>query len=252
MDSLSEPQKIAFHELMRNCLSSQGYLKVTSVMFNEDIQKKFEPGLGRNEYWVQIFGDPSAGGWWGWKIEGHHLTVNFTFRGDKMISHTPFLIGSNPANGKTDSARAGLLILNNEDELARRLVNSFDDAQLKEGYTAEKKPKIVFSEQNRQQIKVPAQGIFFNKLSKGQQALLRTLTEEFINNFHPAEIPPIERILNSNTKFFYMDRKEAGQEYYYRIITGNILIECENYGNHIHCFWRSANDFGKDSIKQPG
>ncbi|HZE85266.1 MAG TPA: DUF3500 domain-containing protein [Puia sp.] len=251
MNSLTEPQKIAFHELMRNCLSSQGYLKVTSVMFNEDIQKKFEPSLGRSEYWVEIFGNPSAGNLWGWKIEGHHLTVNFTFRGDKMISHTPFLIGSNPANGKTDSARAGLLILHNEDELARRLVNSFDDAQLKQGYTAEKKPKIVYGEQDRQHIKAPAQGIYFNKLGKEQQAVLRTLTEEFINNFHPAEVPSIGRILNDNTKFFYMDRKEAGQEYYYRIMNGNILLECENYGNHIHCFWRSGNDFGKEAIQKP-
>ena len=150
MDSLSEGQKIAFHELMRGCLSSQGYLKVTAEIFNEDIQKKFEPNLGRNEFWLEIFGNPLAAGLWGWKLEGHHLTVNFTFNGNNMISHTPFLIGSNPANSKTDSVRAGLLILHNEDELARRLVNSFTDAQLKEGYTTEKRPEIVFGEQHKQ------------------------------------------------------------------------------------------------------
>gem|GEM_PF-345768 len=249
MDSLTEGQKIAFHELMRNCLSSQGYLKVTSVMFNEDIQKKFEPNIGRGEFWVEVFGQPAAGGLWGWKIEGHHLTVNFTFRGDKMISHTPFLIGSNPANGKTDSVRAGLLILHNEDELARRLVNSFNETQLREGYTHEKRPEIVYGEKDRQHINVPPRGIFFNKLSPAQQAVLRSLVEEYINDFHPAELPSLNTILNSNAKFFYMDRKDAAQPYYYRIMNGNILIECENYGNHIHCFWRSGNDFGKEKIR---
>ena len=249
MDSLTESQKIALHELMLNCMSSQGYLKVTAVMFNEDIQKKFEPNLGRNEFWVEVFGNPSAAGLWGWKLEGHHLTVNFTFNGNRMISHTPFLIGSNPANAKTDSVRAGLIILHNEDELARRLVNSFNEAQLKEGYTTEKRPEIVYGEQHKQQINVPAQGIYFTKLNKDQQAVLKALALEYINNFHSAEVPSIDKIINATTKFFYMDRRNAGEAYYYRIINGNILIECENYGNHVHCFWRSANDFGKEAIK---
>src|SRR6516164_2406265 len=74
----SEKQKILFHELMRSCLSTQGYLTVTSIMFNEDIEKKFEPTLGRNEYWMEFFGQPSGGEYWGWKLEGHHLSLNFT------------------------------------------------------------------------------------------------------------------------------------------------------------------------------
>src|SRR4029077_19092434 len=73
LSMFSEQQKILFHELLRSCLSTQGYLTATAVMFNEDIQKKFEPTLGRNEYWVEVFGEPSTGMFWGWKLEGHHL-----------------------------------------------------------------------------------------------------------------------------------------------------------------------------------
>ena len=78
LSAFTERQKILFHELMRSCLSTQGYLTATSVMFNEDIQQKFEPALGRNEFWVEVFGEPSAGKLWGWKLEGHHLSLNFT------------------------------------------------------------------------------------------------------------------------------------------------------------------------------
>src|SRR5882724_3443144 len=67
----TERQKILFHELMRSCFSTQGYLTVTSIMFNEDIQKKFEPTLGRNEFWMEFFGEPSSNTFWGWKLEGH-------------------------------------------------------------------------------------------------------------------------------------------------------------------------------------
>src|ERR1700722_14572091 len=66
LSHFTEAQKIALHELLRSCLSTQGYLTVTAVMFNEDIQQKAEPILGRNEYWVEIFGNPSANGFWGW------------------------------------------------------------------------------------------------------------------------------------------------------------------------------------------
>src|SRR6185312_9776431 len=249
LSEFTEPQKIILHKLLRSGLSTQGYLKVTSEMFNEDIQKKFEPTLGRNEFWVEIFGTPSTTDLWGWKLEGHHLTVNFTLQGDKIIAHTPFLIGSNPANGKTDTARAGIIILNNEDELAIDLINSFSADQLKKGYTTEKRHDIVYGEVDRKNITVPQNGIYFNELKPGQQAMLRKLLEEYINNFNPGETPSADAILNEKARFFFMENRVAGMEYYYRIYNGSELIECENYGNHIHCFWRSVNDFGKKVIK---
>lgn len=249
LSDFTEPQKIMLHKLLRSGLSTQGYLKVTAEMFNEDIQKKFEPNLGRNEFWVEIFGTPSSTDLWGWKLEGHHLTVNFTLRGDKVIAHTPFLIGSNPANGKTDTARAGLLILNNEDELAADLVNSFTPDQLKKGYTTEKRHDIVYGEVDRKNIKVPEDGIYVTELRSDQRAMLRKLLEEYIKNFNPAEVPTADVILNEKARFFFMENRSAGKEYYYRIYNGTDLIECENYGNHIHCFWRSVNDFGKKVIK---
>jgi Protein of unknown function (DUF3500) len=146
---LNEGQKIVFHELLRKCLSTSGYLKVTSIMFNEDIQQKKEKYLGRNEFWVEFFGVPGVENSWGWKLEGHHLSLNFTFQGNTMISNSPFLMGTNPSNSTTDSVRAGLVILFKEEELGRELVNTVTEEQLKSGYTSQKKPKIVYSEQNK-------------------------------------------------------------------------------------------------------
>src|SRR5664279_6512366 len=97
LSHFTQNQKIALHELIRGCLSTQGYLTVTALMFNEDIQQKVEPALGRNEYWAEVFGSPSSNSFWGWKLEGHHLSLNFTFKGDTMISNSPFLVGTNPA-----------------------------------------------------------------------------------------------------------------------------------------------------------
>lgn len=246
----TETQKIALHELLRSCLSTQGYLTVTAVMFNEDIQQKFEPNLGRNEYWVEVFGNPSATGFWSWKLEGHHLSLNFTFDGNHMISNSPFLMSTNPANSITDSARAGLVILYKEEEMGRQLVNSLTTEQLKKGYNSRKKTEIVYSEQNKNDIVVPDEGIYFNDLNKQQQQLLQQLVAEYFNNFNAGEMPSVNAFCNKKLRFFYVDSREKGKPHYYRFSNGKQIIEYENYNNHIHCFWRTDNDFGKAVVKQ--
>ena len=246
----TETQKIALHELLRSCLSTQGYLTVTAVMFNEDIQQKFEPNLGRNEYWVEVFGNPSAAGFWSWKLEGHHLSLNFTFDGNRLISNSPFLMSTNPANSITDSARAGLVILYKEEEMGRQLVNSLTTEQLKKGYNSRKKTEIVYSEQNKNDIVVPDEGIYFNDLNKQQQQLLQQLVAEYFNNFNAGEMPSVNAFCNKKLRFFYVDSREKGKPHYYRFTNGKQIIEYENYNNHIHCFWRTDNDFGKAVVKQ--
>jgi hypothetical protein len=249
LSMFTENQKILFHELMRSCLTTQGYLTVTSIMFNEDIQQKFEPTLGRNEFWVEIFGEPSSNKFWSWKLEGHHLSLNFTFYGNKMISNSPFLMATNPSNAITDSSRAGLIILYKEEEMARSFLNSLSGEQLKLAYSSHKKPDSVYSEQYKERINVPDEGIYFYTLSKAQQQLLKQLVGEYFNNFNEGEIMSVDEFCNKKLRFFYMDGREKGKPHYYRLENGKQIIEYENYGNHIHCFWRTSNDFGKEQTK---
>jgi len=103
---LSEVQKNLFHRFLQASLSSEGYLMVTAVMFNEDIQQRFEPYLGKNEYYIELFGMPEEGKYWGWQLEGHHLSVNLTFHGDELISHTPFLLPTRRSSIQTGSGTA--------------------------------------------------------------------------------------------------------------------------------------------------
>ena len=202
LSHFTENQKIALHELLRICLSTQGYLTVTAVMFNGDIQQKFEPALGRGEYWIEVFGTPSPDSIWSWKLEGHHLSMNFTFRGNSMISNTPFLMSTNPSNSITDSARAGLIILYKEEEMGRQLVNSLNEEQLIKGYNSRPKTKIVYSEQDKKEIHVPDEGIYYGELNADQQKLLKKLVTEYFNNFNPGETPPLEEFCSKQLRFF--------------------------------------------------
>ena len=59
----------------------------------------------------------------------------------------------------------------------------------------------------------------------------------------------IAEILNNKLRFFFIGSPHYNGRHYYRVENGEVLIECENYGNHTYHLWRSTNDFGMNSIK---
>ena len=56
-------------------------------------------------YFVSVFGTPSKSGKWGWRVEGHHLSLNFVVERGKIVASTPAFFGANPADikNKTDN-----------------------------------------------------------------------------------------------------------------------------------------------------
>jgi hypothetical protein len=43
------------------------------------------------------FGLPSKTGKWGWRVEGHHLSLNSTIVNGHLFSTAPHFLGANPA-----------------------------------------------------------------------------------------------------------------------------------------------------------
>src|SRR5690606_19093335 len=116
-------QRRAAHNLLRTALSSQGYLKATTIMSLESELRRIEssrPGVNNirdpEKYWFALFGDPTGDEPWGWRIEGHHLSLNFSSVTGQVASVTPAFFGSNPAELR-DGFRAGLRILGKEEDL---------------------------------------------------------------------------------------------------------------------------------------
>ncbi|MFM7209948.1 MAG: DUF3500 domain-containing protein, partial [Verrucomicrobiota bacterium] len=61
-------------------LSGRGHMKAESVMALEHVLFELEGGSGpkrdAENYFVSIFGTPDAKGTWGFRWEGHHLSLN--------------------------------------------------------------------------------------------------------------------------------------------------------------------------------
>src|SRR5512140_2115618 len=79
---MSPYQKHLASALLAAGLSQSGYIKAITIMSLEDVLKEMEKDSGerRNpeKYYFSIFGTPSETGNWAYRVEGHHVSQNFT------------------------------------------------------------------------------------------------------------------------------------------------------------------------------
>ena len=110
--------------LLQSGTSAAGYKAATTIMSLEAILKELEKESGpvRNPGWyfVSVFGTPATTGKWGWRIEGHHLSLNFLVDNGQVVSATPCFFGANPATVMHGS-RKGTRAIPEVDDLAREL-----------------------------------------------------------------------------------------------------------------------------------
>src|SRR6185503_13930386 len=109
-------------------LSAVGYAKAVNVIRLETVLRQLETfgGLLRDaeNYSVTVFGAPdSTAAPWGWRLEGHHLSLNFT-----LVAVTPAFFGANPAEVRSGPLK-GLRTLAREQDLGRSLAQGMDAAQ---------------------------------------------------------------------------------------------------------------------------
>ena len=58
----------------------------------QDLEKGGGPVRDPERYFFTIFGTPSDRGKWGWRVEGHHLSLNFALEDGKVVAATPSLL----------------------------------------------------------------------------------------------------------------------------------------------------------------
>ena len=87
-------------------------------------------------YYLTIFGKPPDRGKWGWRVEGHHLSLNFALEDGKIVAATPAFFGANPAEVR-QGPRQGLRTLADREDRALRLIQSLDEGQKQGGVRRE-------------------------------------------------------------------------------------------------------------------
>jgi hypothetical protein len=257
---LSSEQRALAFGLIQSGLAGAGFLKATTIMSLEQILKELEQGRGPVRdpelYFLSVFGSPLDRGKWGWRVEGHHLSLNFVLEDGKIASATPVFFGANPAEVR-QGPRRGLRTLADREDRALRLLQALDDAQQKSAFFANRAPADIRAANTPQPPTDPAAGIAYADLNADQRSMLRALIESYADDM-PEEVAKawldgIGRAGTEAIRFTWAGPADRTQPHAYRVQGPTFLIEfnnTQNGANHIHSVWR--NMLGDFSIPLAG
>jgi len=256
---MTTPQRLLGHALLNSGLSQRGYMKAATIMSLEQILYEIEnkaPHRDADLYYVTIFGQPGKDPW-GWRVEGHHLSLNFVVAGDEVLSVTPSFFGSNPGQ-ILSGPRKGLRVLGGEEDLGRELAKSLSAEQRQLALVTNVAPRDIITGADRKARALEPLGIAVARFSTSQQELLLTLLKEYVFRYRPeiaeSDLKTIQAAGYEKIHFAWAGGLNPGEGHYYRIQGPTFLMEYDNTqdkANHIHTVWRDLrNDFGEDLLRK--
>ena len=256
-------QKIAAFNLLKTCLGENAFHKTKEIMQLDQLLKELEMRKPEDHfrdtgnYHITIFGIPSAKTIWGWRFEGHHISFNFSFSKQTLISGTPGFLGSNPGivlNG----AQKGKQVLKEETEMGFKLLTSLNEAQMNKTIIDSVAYKDIISFDKRVVLLKSPEGIRYKELNKEQQQLMLQLISLYVHRYTKIFAEAMLKKIHANGLddiwFAWAGDSHSmmGKGTYYRVQGPTFLIEydnTQNNANHVHSVIRDLqNDFGGDEL----
>jgi Protein of unknown function (DUF3500) len=290
LGELDRHQEMLAHRLIAESMSVPAYARVVQVMVNEHVLRELNlPVFGHvaatfrdaRGYFLTFFGLPQPDTTWGWRLVGHHLSINITVVDGDLVSATPFLLGAEPA-------RFGpFRILGEEEDAAFVLLESLGGAQRQQAIIHSKPPAdfvtrtvttigdveypayhgvgrrdAMITDEDRTALayfRAHPRGIRAGDLSAAQRGHFDELLERFVGRARPGlvgfEMDRIEAAGGADELHFaWAGGTSIDQPHYFRIQGPVTLVEFDNAednANHVHSVWRDpTNDFGADLLIQ--
>ncbi len=255
-------------ELLGASLSAAGLAKVEAIMSLEveverlDRERGGLRWFGRflrdpKGYFLAIFGEPGDERGWGYRFDGHHVSLNYTVVGAALPSATPLFLGAEPRRVPDGWERQGLRVLAAEEDLARELYLSLDEAQRQRATLPFAPDRELFLGSGRRvALEGPPAGLPRAALDPDQKARLDALIGVYVGNV-AAEIAEgrlrsIDAAGRDQIHFAWAGSAQPGQPLYYRVRGPSFLIEfddSQDEADHVHTLWRDfAGDFGRDLL----
>jgi hypothetical protein len=264
LKNMTGAQKMSALNLVWMGVSRPGQESIETVMHFEtvsDFLEKVRSKQFRDKEWyfVNIYGKPGEGRW-GYSFEGHHVSMNFTLDGDKIISSTPEAFGLSPvyfrgtvSGYKLDADNFIYRI----DRMGLELATSFSAEQKAIAVVAAKPAKELRDHGSRQAPVDPAQGIEFSQLDGSQKSKVKELLNEFnkITNDEVSirRMAEIEAAGWDNVRVAWRGGTESGEHHSFCIQGPTVYFELMNaqsdpvgnVANHAHAVYRDPRgDFG--------
>jgi len=263
LGQMSGEQRKMVHDLLNTLLTPVGYLKVVHIMQLEEILHVREDlGLprGNENYWLIFFGTPSMDKPWGWRFEGHHVSLNISVAPGGGVRVTPTFFGADPAEVPM-GALAGFRPHGAVEDLGRELVRALSDAERDIAVLSDEAPMEILAtplnkprddwETWRQTLQ--PEGIAVADLSAEQRHIVQRILDEVVTTYRPEISSAYLRTINiDELSFAWMGSRERRGPHYYRLQGDDFVFEYDNVqndANHVHTVWRSkSGDFGDDLL----
>ncbi|HEX3757530.1 MAG TPA: subclass B3 metallo-beta-lactamase [Kofleriaceae bacterium] len=257
---LTDAQRALAFGLLGTALGRRGLVKASSIMALEDVLRRREnsPERDAGGYFLSVFGEPSTSSTWGFRVEGHHLSLNLTLVDGVRPVEAPAFFGAAPA--RVDSGVLGdTRVLGREEDLGFRLLASLDDAQRKAAVYQVAAPADILTGPGARLAPLP--GLAAARMTPAQRRILDALLDEVTGNL-PRELADRERArvaasAPTDLVFTWAGGSAAGQPHYYRVAGPTFVYELDNTqagANHVHTVWHvresADGDFGVDLLRQ--
>jgi hypothetical protein len=252
-----------FNALLDSGLSAQGHAKFDGVIRLEAVLRETEgrpgaPALGRDpaNYSVAIYGTPGKDPW-GWRIEGHHFTAQFTSVDAEVLAVTPNFVGANPAH-VSSGANAGFELLGPEDAEARAFAKSLTGDELARAHIAGATPEDVILGPTKSKLDSPPMGLRAKDLDATQLALLLAIVDthfaDLSKDLAERERARFAKHSLDGLYFAWSGDEKDGKPWYWRVQGEYFAIEFvypRGEINHAHRIWRDfERDLGGDALRE--
>ena len=266
---MSEAQRKQAHNLLKAGLSQRGYLTATAIMDLETtlgaLEQRVQAAGGRGEgmrrdpvrYFFSVFGTPSTKSTWGWRVEGHHVSLHFTVVNGTLVASSPSFFGSNPAEVR-EGPKQGLRILADQEDTARALLTALDEKQRAKALIQGVALNEIVTTNKVDITPLSPVGLAAEAMTPPQREMLMkiidTYTSKMADDIAADRTAKLRKAGLEKIAFAWAGDAERGKKHYYRIQGPSFLIEhdnSQNDGNHIHSIWRDfSGDFGRDLLRE--
>ncbi len=253
----AKPQKAAY-DLVASGLSLPAFAAVTTIIGLEDVLDELE-GKTRNrhraDYSLTVFGEPGASTW-GWRFEGHHVSVNASVV-DGVVANAPLFLGANPAEVRAASGAVVVRPLAGEEDLALHLLSTMTSAQRVEAMIGLDAPDdLLTANAPKLDELLDVAGVRLGALDGAARAAGRVLVDHYLDRLPSSDAEAWRHRLQpdlGDVRFAFAGLAEHLRPHYYRLAGPSFFVEydnTQNEANHVHTVLRDpTGDFGDDLLR---
>ncbi|MEM1046598.1 MAG: DUF3500 domain-containing protein [Pseudomonadota bacterium] len=233
LEFMTNAQKDAALDLLSVGLSEDGMQTANNIMLQQDILRdewgKGSPDRNSDRFSLMIFGTPSVSETWGWRWEGHHLSLSTTLIGDRIVSVTPSSFSSEP-NTVPSGPHKGLVVLPDEETLGRALYDSLSPSNARQALIRDRSFGNILTVAGQEDRISDREGLALGDLPQAQVDIALRLVEVYSIDHLPAPLADEQRARVKEgdpmaIRFAWAGADPEGESIYYRLHGDTFLIE---------------------------